>query len=498
MAKIDLKREPNTLLVLIKSLLDIGKRYRNDLHLKDILDPLLLARIDHSGIDELLGQISDSDLDATNQLFDATRTRLSTLLESLSTRDLEIATERIFRESQRPRTLDALGNQFDVTRERIRQIQNTVERRINSAIGNELKILGIVARLELGPILEKDDFDQTLTRIFPVGEMEYNAERTRKLIIAEARYKVRNGVLISPTALEIANRMVAYARKIADQVAIVDESKLREEFTEELATQSWDLLCRACGFHRLSGRLGLRQSGVARVKAAILNIGRPATVDEISKETGIVADKLLRTIITNNSYFVRSDKKRWGLRESIPKVYRGISTMIKARIEADGGSSSLSQILEEFPAQYGVKKISVNAYAHTMQYKIDGDRISIADSSDLSLRPLDEIISGRDSRGYAYWSFPVAEPYFRGYSILGVPAEIANALGCQPNDRMDVRVSSPPDCRDLSLIWRLDSTTGASLGYTRTALRALDFQPSDTAHLVILPDHSVEIRKFIL
>ena len=346
--------------------------------------------------------------------------------------------------------------------------------------------------------MKTDDFDKLLGHVFPVGIMEYNAERTRKLIIAEAKYKVRNGIYVSPAALEVLNRMVAHARKIADQVAIVDESRLKEEFTEDLASKHWDLLCQACGFHRLSGRLGLRQSGVARVKAAILNIGRPATVDEISRETGIVADKLLRTIITNNSYFVRSDKKRWGLRESIPKVYRGISTMIKARIEADGGSSSLSQILEEFPEQYGVKKISVNAYAHTMQYKIEADSISIADIDDLRLRPLDDIIFGRDSRGYPYWSFPVAEPYFRGYSILGVPAEIANELGCQPNDRLDVKVSSPPDCRDLSLIWRLDSTTGASLGYTRTALQALDFQLGDNAHLVILPDRSVEVRKFIL
>ena len=131
MAKVDLKREPKMLLVLMKSLLAFGKRYRNDRHLDDILDPLLLDRIDHLGFEELLGQISESDLDATTHLFDSARERLSDLLESLSTRDLEIATERIFRESQRPRTLDALGHQFDVTRERIRQIQNTVERRIH-------------------------------------------------------------------------------------------------------------------------------------------------------------------------------------------------------------------------------------------------------------------------------------------------------------------------------------------------------------------------------
>ena len=498
MAKVDLEREPNTLLVLMKSLLAFGKRYRNDRHLVDILDPELLARLQNSGCDELMNQITEADLDVSTVLFDSTRERLSELLESLSTRDLEIACERIFRESTRPRTLDALGNQFEVTRERIRQIQNSIERRIQSAIGNELKVLSIVAKLELGEILKREDFDKSVEKIFPVGEMEYNAERTRKLIIAEARYKIRNDVYISTHASDVANKMASHARKIADQVALVDEAKLREEFNQPMVSQNWDLLCQVCGFHRLSGRIGLRQSGVARVKAAIQSIGRPATVDEISKATGIVADKLLRTIITNNSYFVRSDKKCWGLRESIPKVYRGISMMIKARIEADGGSSSVSQILEEFPVQYGVKKISVNAYAHTMQYKIDGDRISVANIDDLVLRPFDQVITGRDSRGYPYWTFPVAEPYFRGYSILGVPAEIAKALGCKPNDRLDVRVASPPHSRDLSLIWRLDSTTGASLGYTRTALEILNFKPGDTAFLLILPNGSVEIRKFII
>ena len=65
------------------------------------------------------------------------------------------------------------------------------------------------------------------------------------------------------------------------------------------------------------------------------------------------------------------------------------------------------------------------------------------------------------------------------------PPEFAKALGCAPDGSEQVQLENLPDCRDLSISWRLASITGASLGYVGEPLKRLGLEPGERARITI-------------
>ena len=159
------------------------------------------------------------------------------------------------------------------------------------------------------------------------------------------------------------------------------------------------------------------------------------------------------------------------------------------RIEEDGGATSLARLVEELPRLFDVSESSVRTYAGTPQFVLRDGYVSLADPSTLSFRDLDDVIDGRDETdGSPYWSFIVDDRYFAGYSVLGLPPELARELGCEPNTSIRVPLKAPTGCRDLSINWRLASSTGATLGYLADPLRRLQVEAGDVVRLVLAAD----------
>ena len=79
------------------------------------------------------------------------------------------------------------------------------------------------------------------------------------------------------------------------------------------------------------------------------------------------------------------------------------------------------------------------------------------------------------------------------YSVVGIPPEFARALGCAPDAGERVQIENLPDCRDLSINWRLASNTGASLGYLAEPLKILGLELGQRARVTIKAPCLVEL-----
>ena len=179
------------------------------------------------------------------------------------------------------------------------------------------------------------------------------------------------------------------------------------------------------GLHDFHGILALRDTTKARVKAALMSIGRSATRDEIASVCGFEDSQTVGATLSNIPSVARADKERWGLREWIDDEYDGIIGEILQRIEEDGGTTTTERLLTELPSKFNVSPASVRAYMQTPRFEIRDGSVSLASTSRIQLRDLDDVIHGRDDSGAPYWTFVVESRYFEGYSVVGVPPEFA-------------------------------------------------------------------------
>ena len=199
--------------------------------------------------------------------------------------------------------------------------------------------------------------------------------------------------------------------------------------------------------------------------------------------------------LSNVPSVVRADKDRWGLKEWIDDEYDGIVGEIIQRIKEDGGATATERLMRELPSKFNVSASSVRAYMYSPRFVIRDGLISVASVSSLRLRHLDDVIDGREPAGAPYWTFAVEDRFFGGYSVTGVPPEFAKALGCEPEGITSVRIANLPDCRALSLSWRLASTTGVTMGYVATPLERLDLRSGQRARVTIRGHLLVELTR---
>ena len=382
-----------------------------------------------------------------------------------------------------PKTLEEIGSLVGVTRERIRQIQSRVEGKIRMALGRELRIIAWTLKEQLDHIIPECEFERRIEELLP-DDPPLTKGLFRQRLITAMGYTLQEGVYLDKQASRVVEEIGASARKLADDVGLVDDEQLIAELPSEDWRRFWPWLRERCGLHDLHGSLGIRDSAKARAKAALLSVGRPATREEIAAVCGL-EEARIGGHLSNIASVARADKDRWGLKEWIDDEYDGIVGEIIQRIAEDGGVTTTDRLLREIPGQFDVSASSVRAYMQTPKFVIRDGCISMANVSSLPLRHLDDVIDGRDGNGAPYSRFTVEARFFDGYSVTGIPPEFAKALGCKPDEGKSVRIANLPGCRDLSIRWPLASTTGASLGYLADPLRQLGAQPGQRVRVTI-------------
>ena len=450
--------------------------------LADTLDPELMRLASRMGIANEIATIRIDDVvNGTPGLASVVSSRLKLTLEATSENERTIIEHRLLRAP--PKTLEEIGSLVGVTRERIRQIQSRVEGKIRMALGRELRIIAWTLKEQLDHMIPECEFERRIEELLP-DDPPLIKGLFRQTLITAMGYTLQEGVYLDKQASRVVEEIGASARKLADDVGLVDDEQLIAGLPSEDWRRFWPWLRERCGLHDLHGSLGIRDSAKARAKAALLSIGRPATREEIAAVCGLEENRI-GGHLSNIESIARADKDRWGLKEWIDDEYDGIVGEIVQRIAEDGGVTTTDRLLREIPGQFDVSVSSVRAYMQTPKFVIRDGCISMANVSSLPLRHLDDVIDGRDGNGAPYSRFTVETRFFDGYSVTGIPPEFAKALGCKPDEGKSVRIANLPGCRDLSIRWPLASTTGASLGYLADPLRQLGAQPGQRVRVTI-------------
>lgn len=471
--------------------------------LTDVLNSSVGELVAALGMTDYLDEVKVSEPADGLSLAEEVVADLAALRASLTPLEQAILEKRIL--TSRPLTLEELGQAANLTRERIRQIEKSVESRLHhpSASGAAvlcwIAVLGVLLRNQLGPITNRDALEGCISATFHLAENNSDDERAvadmaRHLLRENSGYSPTAGFCLSQTASDTIAELKKAAQDLADEVGLIDESNLMDRLPDDSLEHHWDQLIALCGLHRLCGHLALRDTAKAKAKAAVLSLGRPATKEEIGELCGLASNRLGAQLSAIPGV-IRADKKRWGLSEWIDDEYEGIPAEIIQRIEEDGGATRLERLLEELPRMFDVTERSVEAYAKSARFRISDGYVSVADPSAITLRALEDVIHGRTDNGLPFWSFKVEDRYFDGYSLAGLPPEIAKSLGCEPDGNLRVQLMAPEGCEPVSVRWPLTSLTGATLGYLAEPLRLLGACQDERIHLVLESSRSVSLRR---
>ncbi len=450
--------------------------------------PKLAATI---GIAPALKSLPIRDL-TTRRIANTVSERLGSLLASMSSTQRLLLERRLFVSS--PHTLQELAKQIGVTRERVRQIEIRVLETVEKTIGPEIRIIKTLLSEQLGPVIAAAELELLIVKVFnDDSQREPAIDLARQILKSRLNYSCIGGVYFNEAATDIIATLRNAAREVADDVGLIDEEALRDH----LPNGEWNgfipQLIERCEFHRIGGRVALRDTVRARAKAALLKIGHPATREEIAAMSGVDSDQVGVHLSAIPS-LVRVDKTRWGLADWTDDVYEGIPAEIIQRIKEDGGATPLERLFEELPRLFGVSKSSVRAYVATPRFTLHDGYVSLADDSSITLRDLDDVIDGRDALGNPCWTFLVENRYFYGHSLIGLPPELARELGCQPNGKTRALVTHPEGSGELSVVWQLTSTAGASLGHLADPLQRLGVSGGDRVRMVIKGPGVVDLR----
>ena len=472
----------------LKSLLATSADVIGTATLADALRPELMRLARRMGLDDALRSVGLPEATLGIPSLPALiARRLRDTLNALDERQYTVVRTRLAQAP--PATLENVGLQLGVTRERVRQIQVKLEPKIEAAFGQELDVIASTLQERLDPLTPADELARQIDQITPDAS-ETATTLFRNALIRAMGLTLNGGLYTTDHAEQVIRDVRAQAQELADDVGLVQERDLFPSLPDDKWRRFWPWLRRRSRLHSFYGSLALRDSAKARAKAALLSLGRPATRDEIGAVCGQEANRVGANL-SNIPSVVKADRDRWALDHWIDDEYDGIVGEIVQRIEEDGGVTTTERVLTEIPAKFNVSPQSVRAYMYSARFEIRNGSIRLANPASIRLRDLDDVIDGRDQDGAPYWTFVVDDRYFQGYSVVGMPPEFAKALGCEPDSGVDVEIRNLPDCRALSLNWRLSSLTGASLGYLAQPLRLLGLQPGERARLTIASGRAV-------
>ncbi len=418
--------------------------------------------------------------------------KLKSVVDAMSPRERVIVERRMMIPGGGD-SLEEVGKELKLTRERVRQIEKSVSNELFETADPELGVIAHFINETLEPVVSTDYFENTISEAFiDITDNSQIINIAKNMLQERLNYKKRGDAYLNPFARLNWSAFKLGVRIEADDVGIVDIDVAKDKHLNPKLHQFLPQAIDFCEIKYVMGYPVLRDTKKARAKIALMKIDRPATKEEIAKLSGINPARVGGQLSGIESV-VRADKTRWGLAEWVDDEYEGITAEIIQRIKEDNGATLTTRLLDEIPKLFGVRQSSVFSYINTPQFVVNDGFVSLANPSSVRLRNLDDVINGRDNNGLPFWSFRVEDRFFDGYSLTGVPPEIAYKLGCRPNGKVMISLDYPEECRDISINWRLSSASGASIGYLSEPLKRLGVVSGDRIR-IILKDSSIELR----
>ncbi|MCY3541798.1 MAG: hypothetical protein OXH31_07845 [Gammaproteobacteria bacterium] len=410
-------------------------------------------------------------------------TDLVTLLEhiwnSFTARE-QFIVQRRFVDSSKC-TLQELGEHLELTRERVRQLEAKIVERCERAIGIQLEKLRKHLVDKYGAMIPKDAFTGTIDRKL-TGVSSRNKALFTKIFLRYLKYHFKNDFYLSPAGDIVISNYLHYIN--TNNLLLVDEMTLAR-INLEFWYKYRDEIKQCLGLVRLRyGSFARKDSVSTRVLDTLKHLGIPATKEQIAEYSGIPEEKL-----TNRLRLIRGVVKvsnnMWGLGSSKSTQYVGVVDEMLTVIEQHGGQVSVQTLKSEIKRRCNVKDSTITAYLYTTQFVIENKMIRLSTENDVRLRPLAQTIDGRTGNGAPYWIIKVKARHLKGHSVVGLPPELAYYLKCEPNTRSRIPIHYPLECRDMSITWRLASTTGLQIGYLADVMKKLRVQEGDQVRLIV-------------
>ena len=315
----------------------------------------------------------------------------------------------------------------------------------------------------------------------------------RQLITLSLDYTRMGDAYLDSEAVQLIEGLHEHVSEMGDDYGIIKEDILRAWLPGTQWDPYWEALVAAAGFIRVGEYLARDSTYKTRIRAALYGIGRPATRDQIAERSGLESERLSYHLSVMSDV-ARAAKGRWAITEWIDSPYTSIANEMRKSIRQQGGGAALRRLASELSEQFGVSQGSVRAVASAPMFALENGRVSMAAKPELTPDSFEKGISGRDGSGVPYWDFWVTPRILKGFNLTGLPSGIAQALGCDPDQRTDVEVLIPRAVNELSVIWRLRSTGGPSVGRLTQPLRSLGARVGDQVRMVLNGNGSVNLQ----
>lgn len=442
-----------------------------EVSLRDAMPPDVAEALDRVRARELPDLTTPSPLELLQEWID-----------TLDERERDILVGRLLRLGRRRISLDELGQQHGVTRERVRQVETKILAQLRSLLGTDAFRSVRWAMFQLTEGLGSFAPDSEV----PIGEAPSAEDDEFRLLLQAAGYEHDE----DHAAIRLASFRLpkADALPLLDEGPVVDEPALRQQLVDDgVRQQHLDFAIAAIsGTHRVDGTLVLWPRNMQAKGVAVLTVrGRPMTTDEVADVIDEDFNRCgFRDRIFHEPRAMRSGRshvalRRWGLPE-----YGGIVPAMVDRLSA--GPHDLDELARELAESFGVSEKSVRMYSVAPVFRFVG--------SSVELRPDDDPYVPKNQPWkvpglyladdhQVVWHVAVDKDILRGSGRVA-PNEVAIHLGLTPPSTITLK----NDAKDVVLSWLETSHVGANIGSLRALAEVCGAGEGDLLRLVFDAD----------
>lgn len=296
--------------------------------------------------------------------------QLDGAIHGLDERYQAILAKRFF--AWNSKTLEDMGQEFGVTRERVRQLEVKARAKLNDIVTGDTPV-GRVASLVRTQIRGVRPLEELLAEVpaLAVEVLTVGQPAWRVIDVLDDAYEIADGWCAEPS-FEAARRDTAvFLDELADAFGVVrlaDVTLSNDEAGSLPWLKDWLIYL---GYAVRDQFVLLKTGSLNDMAAAILSIeGAPLTFDELHQKVGRGAPGSLRNQVSTDPTFTRVDREHFALTEWGMEGYTNIRGEIGKLLEQADGELPLASVVESLVDRFGVSANSVAVYAGSPPFQV--------------------------------------------------------------------------------------------------------------------------------
>lgn len=411
-------------------------------------------------------------------------TAIRDALDDLDRRAITILAERPFSSAASVPTLQALGDQFGLSRERVRQIEAAALKRLRGAAASGPDIERAIARVhDLGPVFSISDLTRALSWAVDADSVPIEFQA---LLHLAGRYRIAGDTVTGPDFDAVLARVVAAVdgptpRTVLDRV--MNDLGIRPDQRQGILEQRDDIRVFADMVLPWSGSMADKAAAVLALRQNLM------TAEEIHECLGEGSLTTLKNYLGGDSRFLRRGTRRWGLAEWGGESYKGIAAEMADELRDLPDGLPLERLQRILADKFDIVSSSVQimSVTHPMFVR-EGAWVRLRRDDELYLpdASLEESDVCVVVRGRWAWRHAVSHDTIRG-SGSAIPEAFAALLELFPGGRSEL--SSPFGV--IPLYWPAQSP---GIGSLRRVVEHLGGAEGDLLFVIPDDDGTVEFE----